>query len=142
MSSVKLYMNTTNGWAHTSAAVEANAADVPHLEPSRVKLDGLRDRAEVLYSEQSAFAASKQETTRQLLEVLRAGNALVDLLRTGVREHYGPSSEKLVEFGIKPFRGRNRKVNAPLPEEPEPEPEPGPESTELLSPASTPDTVK
>ncbi len=142
MSSVRQYMNTTSGWAHTSAAVQANEDDLPHLQPSRVKLDGFRDRAEALSNEQSAFAAGKQEATRQLQEVLRAGNALADLLRTGVREHYGPSSEKLVEFGIQPFRGRTKKAQPPLPEEPEPEPEPGPESTELLSPASTPDTVK
>lgn len=134
MASVKLYMNTTNGWAHTSAAVEANASELAHLEPSRVKLDGFRGQAEALYKEQSAFTAGKQETTKQLQEVLRAGNVLVDLLRTGVREHYGAASEKLVEFGVQPFRGRVRKVSPPPPEKPKP--------AETQSPASSPDTVE
>jgi hypothetical protein len=137
MASVKRYMNTTNGWAQVSTAVEANATELEHLQPSRSKLDGFRNQAEELYSEQSALTASKQEATKQLQEVLRAGNALVDLLRTGVREHYGPSSEKLVEFGIKPFRGRNRKVDL-QPEKPEPDPDP----IETVGPASSPDTVQ
>jgi hypothetical protein len=136
MASVKRFINTTNGWAHTSAAVAANASELEHLEASRAKLDGFRNRAEELYVEQSALTAGKQESTRQLQEVLRAGNALVDFLRTGAREHYGASSEKLIEFGIRPFRSRTRKVSPPPPEKPEPDP------IEVVSPASSPDTLK
>ena len=71
------------------------------------------------------------------MDVLRTGNLVADLLRTAIREHYGISSEKLIEFGIEPFRGKKRKTE-PAPTEPEPAPEPA----ESLSPASTPDTVK
>ena len=138
MASVKRFMNTTNGWAHISAAVEANGAELEHLAAPRAKLDGFRNQAEELYTEQSALTAGKQEATKQLQEVLRAGNALVDFLRTGVREHYGASSEKLVEFGIQPFRGRTRKTSLQPPDKPEPEPDP----IEIVSPASTPDTVQ
>ena len=117
--------------------MKANAADLPHLEASRVKLDTFRERAEALYSEQSTFTAGKQEATKKLQEVLRAGNVLVDLLRTAAREHYGASSEKLVEFGVQPFRGRPRKAGPPPTEKPEPEPKPEPVETQ--SPA---DNVK
>ncbi len=84
-----------------------------------------------------ACGSSHEPEGRWLMEALRAGNVIADLVRTGIREHYGAGSEKLVEFGIEPFRSRKRKP-APAPTKPEPEPEP----VESLSPTSTPDTVK
>ena len=33
---------------------------------------------------------------------------MASLLRVGLRQHFGSTSEKLVAFGIKPFRGRKR----------------------------------
>lgn len=133
MASVKRYMNITNGWEQTSSAVKAHASELEDLGTFCAKLDVHLDQARALYSEQGAHRASKQEATKRLMGVLRAGNAVADLVRTGIREHYGADSEKLVEFGIQPFRGKKRQVTA-TPTEPEPEPEP----TESLSPASTP----
>ena len=135
MASVKRYMNITNGWEHTSSGVKANASELEDLGTFCAKLDVHLDQARSLYSEQSTFRASKQEATKKLMDVLRAGNLIADVVRTAIREHYGVDSEKLIEFGIEPFRGRKRKA-APTPTEPEPDP------TESLSPASTPDTVK
>ena len=136
MSTVKRYMNTANGWGQVSTAVKAHAAELEHLVVLCPKLDGLIDRALTLNNEQSALMARKQETTKELLEVVRAGNALVDLLRTGAREHFGGSNEKLVEFGVRPFRGRSR-ANRPDPTEP-----PNPQPAEVLSPASDPYAAK
>ena len=138
MPDVKRYMNTTNGWQQTSSAVKAHATELEHLGTFCAKLDVHLDQALALNNEQSAFAAGKQEATTKLIEVLRNGNLIADVLRTALREHYGVSSEKLVEFGIKPFRGRARKTSLQPPDKPEPEPDP----IEVLSPASSPDTVK
>lgn len=33
---------------------------------------------------------------------------MLDFLGTGVRQHYGPEAEKLVEFGVQPFRSAPR----------------------------------
>ena len=38
---------------------------------------------------------------------------LATVLRVAIKEHYGPDSEKLVEFGIQPFRGVTRKPRTP-----------------------------
>ncbi len=139
MPSVKRYMNITNGWEQTSAAVKAHESELEDLGTFCARLDVHLGQARSLYNEQGAYRASKQETTKRLMEVLRSGNVIADLVRTGIREHYGADSEMLIEFGIEPFRGKKR-TTAPAPTTPEPEPEA--ELVEALRPASTPDTVK
>lgn len=51
-------------------------------------------------------------------DLFRAGETLVDFIRTGVRQHYGLDSDKLVEFGMQPNRGRSRAPKAPEPPPP------------------------
>jgi hypothetical protein len=52
-----------------------------------------------------------------------------------VRQYYGKDSEKLIEFGLQPFRGRTRT--------PKPTPPPtGPEAPAPLPSISAPDTTK
>ena len=123
MARVRRYMNRTNGWEQVLSAVAANAADLAHLEAARAKLQGLLEQARSLNLQQAIATAAKQEATKALQEVLRQGETLVDLLRTGAREHYGNRSEKLVEFGMQPFRGRKRPAATEPPVEPAPEPE-------------------
>ena len=69
----------------------------------------------------TAVRASKQELVQQIKVALREGDAIADFLKTGARAHYGSDSEKLVEFGVQPFRGRRSKKS--------PEPPPAPEKT-------------
>ena len=47
--------------------------------------------------------------------------------RMAVRDHYGPRSEKLAEFGLQPFRGRKAKAEVPAVEPTAPSP--GPSAT-------------
>ena len=112
------------------AALEANAADLAHLEVSRQKLEGLLAQVVQIDLEQSARTAAKQEATRQLVLLLTEAERLATVLRFGVREHYGIRSEKLAEFGQQPFRGLKRKPKpAPAtPGAPTPEPTPPPVS--------------
>ena len=132
MARVPLYMNRVAGWERVTTALEANATDLPHLEAHRVQLEQIHEQFRELGAQQIALAASKQETTREMQELFRVGETLVDFLRTGVRQHYGLRSEKLVEFGLQPIRSRKRTSNPPEP--------PGPESEAPAS--STPDTPK
>ena len=111
-------------WDQSASAAEANAAELPHLKAPRVKLQGLSVQVRSLLVEQGALAARKQEITKQLGKALREGNALASFIRTGAREHFGPTSEKLTEFGRVPFRGRVKKsasapTATPSPETPQ-----------------------
>lgn len=109
MAEERLYMNVVNGWDKMDTAVTANRQQLPHLE---INLPGLRERsqrARSLYAQYAAMMAAKQEIWKELQQVLEQGNAVMKFLREGVKVHYGKRNEKLVEFGVQPFRGIKRK---------------------------------
>ncbi|HWM91161.1 MAG TPA: hypothetical protein VN493_10370 [Thermoanaerobaculia bacterium] len=135
MSNVPKYMNRVAGWQITTTAVEANATDLQHIEPQRVELDQIHEDFMGLSTQQSVLTARKQDTTRRVQEMFRRGETLVDLIRTAVRQYYGKDSEKLIEFGLQPFRGRNR--TAPTSPPPPPLEAPAP-----VASISAPDTTK
>jgi hypothetical protein len=100
------YMNRINGWAQVMAGVTANAEEAAPLESGVVRLRELHKEAGELSAQQASLTAAKQESTKKLRKILREGDALADFLRTGARAQFGPESEKMVEFGMQPFRGR------------------------------------
>lgn len=119
MAQVYLYMNRVNGWAQVVAGILANEAQVPQLLGGLPRLELLINLMRSLSVQYAAVRASKQELAQQIQAVLREGDAIADFLKTGARAHYGSDSEKLVEFGVQPFRGRTKKKVTeppPLPE--------------------------
>ena len=127
MAGERRYMNRINGWAQIATGVTANAADAEHLAPGANRLLELRTRAIELSGRQASLTTAKQETTKELRQVLREGDAVADFLRTGARAHFGPDSEKMIEFGMQPFRGRklkpeNPEVKTAAPHSPTPDP--------------------
>jgi hypothetical protein len=135
MAGVRQYMNRVAGWEMTTTGFDANAQDLLFMQGQRDELAQVQEEFKVLSTQQAALTASKQETTKKMQEQFRRGEQLVDFLRTGLRQHYGKDSEKLVEFGLQPFRPRPRSPKAPppLPEAPAPSD---------LSDPSDPDTAK
>ena len=91
-------------------ALAADAPELPHLEPKRLRLDELLGEMRNLTAEQASLAARKQEVSKRLAELMQEGNTLVAFLDVGVKQHYGSRAEKLVEFGLQPFRSRPRLV--------------------------------
>src|SRR6185295_15712011 len=65
---------------------------------------------------QGVHTAAKQEASLQLRTSLAECERLANILRLGVKQHYGIRSEKLAEFGLQPFRGSK----TPDAEEPQP----------------------
>lgn len=119
------YGVTLNGWERLLGSIEANAGDFPQLETYRAQLKTMLEAAREASAQQAAKAAEKQEATQRLQVALAEGRKLANFLRNGVRQRYGNRSEKLVEFGLKPFRSRVRAL-VPVVKPPQP-------------PASTPD---
>ncbi len=136
MAKLQKYLNALNGWEQVAAAQEAAKAEIPHMEAPLAKLRGLLEQARNLTNEHHALSASKQDVSKQLQKTIRQGQKLVDLMRTGAVEYFGAESEKLVEWGVKPFRGRARKATTKPPENPEAK---APDSS---SPTSSPETSK
>jgi hypothetical protein len=94
-------------------ALEANGADLGHLQGSREKLDSQLEIAREVFRQQSAHTAGKQEASRQLKQIMSDLGKLVSFLRHGVKEHYGTRSEKLADFGLTPYRGQPRRLETP-----------------------------
>jgi hypothetical protein len=113
-------------WQRLLSALQVNQPDLPHLETHRAQLDVLVGQAVDLFQSQAALAASKQGVSQQLIDLTAECGRLATVLRFSLKQFYGPRSEKLVEFGIQPFRGRTRKPG-PLPPPPVETPEPASE---------------
>jgi len=115
------------GLGRFSAAVNANAADLAHLEGARLHLEKIVADIEGITQQQAALTASKQEASKQLQKLLVQGKRVASGMTKFLQDHYGTRSEKLAEFGLQPFRGRKPRV-AKSPEPP-PTPTPTPAST-------------
>ena len=100
-------------WRKVSTSTAANLADLPEMAPIRVKLDDVIVEVDKILIDQSAFQASKQLSTQRLKTLLDKGNKLTNVLKAMVKQHYGSGSDKLVEFGIQPFRTRPKPVVEP-----------------------------
>jgi len=125
MSQETTYAGILGALARLNAALDANAGDLAHLEGARQRFSSLVGEAQETAREQAELAASKQEKSRRLVRLLTEAQRVATGIGRLVREHYGNGAEKLVEFGLKPFRGRNRRT---APEEPgTPFPTPSPE---------------
>jgi hypothetical protein len=108
-----------------SVTMEANKEQLPQMEPFRLKLNGIVTQTLETGKQQAALRASKQEMSKQLRRLLVDGQRLADVVRTAVRDHFGPREEKIAEFGLQPFRGRKVKAAAATPTTP-----PAPASSE------------
>lgn len=102
----RTYSGVLGEWKRLLQGLEENATDLNHLEGSRTKLTNMLTNLELLFQEQALRRSEKQEATKRIQDLVSEGQRLVTLLRAGVKEHYGIGAEKLVEFGVPPFRGR------------------------------------
>src|SRR4029077_10750973 len=93
--------------------MEANKDQLPDLEPFRLKFAGIVTQTLEIRKQQVAFQASKQESSKQLQKLLTQGKSMADVLRTAGKNPFASREEKLVEFGLQPFRGRKVKSAAP-----------------------------
>jgi chromosome segregation ATPase len=109
-------------WKQTSTATAAHLDKLQHLNAQRTALENFHDEFQRLSAEQDTLAAARQEVSKRMQEILAAGNRTAAFLRAGARQHFGPDSEKLVEFGIRPFRSRRRKTTEPEPPSETPNP--------------------
>jgi len=136
MARERQYLGVLNGWEEAGGAVEAHATELPQLELMRPKLQDLLAQARSLVLQIDDHTSSKQEAQKKLRLVVRQGQRLVDFMRTGAREHFGPESEVLVKFGVNPFRGLSR----PKKEKPPKNGNPGKPEAPTSTP--TPETTK
>jgi hypothetical protein len=106
-----MYMHTVAGWEVTNTGLTANK--VEHLEGKRGELEEKLMRFKGLSAQHAALTTSKQQVGKEMRALFRETETLMDFIRTGVRQHFGKDSEKLIEFGLQPFRGVKAKAPEP-----------------------------
>jgi hypothetical protein len=132
------YKGMVEGWERLSEWLTANASELAHLETSRVKLEGLLTQARQVAAVQAAQVAAKQQASQSMKTIITEGERVANVLRASVKEHYGIRSEKLAEFGVKPFRGRKPKAAPETPGAPAPgTPAPSPSGSEAHPPSGS-----
>jgi hypothetical protein len=129
MSTESTYKGKIESWDHLQERLTANAADLAHLEALRKRLDEVTEQARQMAAAQAAQRAAKQTASQTLKSAVVEGDRLANLLRSAVKQHYGIRSEKLAEFGLQPFRGRNRTAKAK---------QPGTQQPQIPQPPATP----
>lgn len=98
-----------------TAALTANAGELPHLEGVRARLEKTIAEAQEVAKQQAALTASKQEASKRLKALLAEGNRMATGINRLLTENYGLRAEKLAEFGLQPFRGRPFQTRARKP---------------------------
>jgi len=121
MSTESTYKGKIESWDSLQERLTANAADLAHLEGLRKRLDDVTEQARQMAAAQASQRAAKQTASQTLKAAVIEGDRLANLLRSAVKQHYGIRSEKLAEFGPRPFRGRNRTAKAPAEQKPQPQ---------------------
>lgn len=108
MSQETTYRGILGDLERLNTSLIANAAELPQLEGVRGQLEQLLTQAREVAQEQAALIAKKQDASQRLLKLLRNGQRVATGARKVLKAHYGVDAEKLAEFGVQPFRGRNR----------------------------------
>jgi len=91
-----------------SKALAANSGDLPHLELPRGQLDTMTTELKELSAQQASLTAGKQDASKRLAGLAREARKMLTFLDAGIKQHYGNQAEKLVEFGVQPFRSAPR----------------------------------
>lgn len=112
------HSDVVTDWEQTSITVAANLDELPHLEAPRAKLQTTLEEFRALGTQQDLHAAAKQQISQRMKVLLADGKKLATFLRTGIRQHFGNRNEKLVEFGIQPFRRRKKEPPVTTPPAP------------------------
>jgi predicted transcriptional regulator len=89
-------------------AITANSAELPHLELPRIRLDAINTELKDLTAQQASLTAGKQEVSKRIADLVQAARKLLTFVDVVVKQQYGSRAEKLVEFGVQPFRSQPR----------------------------------
>jgi hypothetical protein len=125
------------GWGKLITNVIVNEAELPaHLQELYAgPLSQVLEAARQLNARLQSRVGVKQQETVERRELMRTGRLLASKLRAALRAHHGFSSERLLEYDIRPIRSRRRSPEQPEdPEQPE-----GPEDPEPEDPTPIPE---
>ncbi|HEY9422115.1 MAG TPA: hypothetical protein VIW92_11930 [Thermoanaerobaculia bacterium] len=115
------YAHYVADWERILVAIEANKADLAALGEVPSQLAAMLERLRAGLSQQDDVLSQYRGATRVVQGIVEQGTELTNRLRNGLRMKYGIKDDKLLQFGLQPFRpeARARKARAKK-EKPEP----------------------
>jgi hypothetical protein len=126
-------------WQRLVANVLANAAELPeHMTIYRLAMEEVLGQVQDLSARLQIRRGIKQQEQKDLDVEMRKGRFHHSKLRAAIIAHYGPQSERLLDYGIKPVRSRLR----PAGETEEPPPGAPAPAPEIQAAPKTPKTVE
>ena len=109
-------------WEALLKNVTDTAAELPNMDVYKTALEQLAEHAKDGIALAHSRRGFKQQETRDLRSVMTEGKDAAAKLRSAIKAHFGPRSERLVQYGMTPIRKRIRKADSknkkPKPAEP------------------------
>ncbi len=85
-----------------------NIEEIPQLAIPLSKLEELLTLLKELTAEQARLTAARQEVSKRMAGIIDEAQRLLTYVDSAVKQHYGNRSEKLVKYGVQPFRRKPR----------------------------------
>lgn len=108
--SKEAYGDQMAGWDRLAQTVENNAEELRYLQEQGAVLKEALAEAREAKHRQTLLRAAAQQASRDLESAMEKANDAAVRLNRGLLSVYGYKSEKLVEFGLRPWRPRRRKA--------------------------------
>ena len=103
-------------WDKLATSMENNSKDLGHMQREIDILKEALQEAREAKHRQLVLRAAAQQASRDLDAAMEKANEVAVRLNKGILSQYGHRSEKLVEFGLRPWRPRRPKAVAEAPE--------------------------
>jgi hypothetical protein len=103
--------------------LQTSAGGVPGIDVHVPPLQHAVSEAQEITSRLDTQRGVKQADSQRRRSVIKQGQVLISRIQSALKSHFGPQSERLVEFGIQPIRPRSRakaKEPKPAPQAPTP----------------------
>jgi hypothetical protein len=91
-------------WEKLVAALRANPQVLIAVEPLLQELETLLSEIRALVFQQRVQTAAVQQSSKDIEERVKRGRLLAGRLRSAVKGVFGDRTEKVIEFGMRPFR--------------------------------------
>ncbi len=104
-------------WEKMVTNVAKNAETLPPLvQAYAAPLGEVLGTAKALEAMKDTRKAIKQQEVKDHAELMKRGRVLAEILGNALKAHLGPTSEFLVEYGLKPRRPREKKKEPETPQ--------------------------
>ena len=93
---------TVADWEVLYGRLASEIAAMPHIVADRDALQALIAELNALDMEQELHKGALRETNQKRKELLQSGREVIARLAAALRARFGPKSEQLIRYGVKP----------------------------------------